>query len=289
MKKILCLFILPLMLILSCSRKEQPGESQLVVEGWIENGGHPVVLVSESMGVTTGEAIDARAMVDHLAKWAKVSVSDGENTVVLTGMASADMFPPYMFTTSRITGEVGKTYSLKVEYKDYVATAETTIPRPVPMDTLYVREVKDSLGTLICGFTDPLESGNYYKVFSRTEGKDRRYHSSALSQASDENLSGYTELFLYSTQRLMDHVDMPNIREGDVVDVKLCTMTPEIFRFWDRFETILGANVFNMRPSGDQNALSNMRGALGYWAGYGVHPTDGVRRITVEAPSAAAE
>ena len=133
------------------------------------------------------------------------------------------------------------------------------------------------------------ESGNYYKVFSRTEGKDRRFHSSALSQTSDEHLSGYTELFLYSTQRLMDHVDLPNIREGEVMDVKLCTMTAEIYRFWDRFETILGANVFNMRPSGDQNALSNMRGALGYWAGYGVHPTKGVRRITVAASSAAAE
>ena len=46
MKKILY-YILPL-LVLSCTAKEQPGETQLVVEGWIENGEHPVVMVSES-------------------------------------------------------------------------------------------------------------------------------------------------------------------------------------------------------------------------------------------------
>ena len=85
MKKILY-YILPL-LVLSCTAEEQPGETQLVVEGWIENGEHPVVMVSESIGVTTNTPIDAGAMVGHLAKWAKVSISDGENTVLLTGMA----------------------------------------------------------------------------------------------------------------------------------------------------------------------------------------------------------
>lgn len=288
MKKILYRLLLPMLLLLACSHKEQPGESQLVVEGWIENGGHPVVMVSESIGVTTGAIIDARAMIDHIAKWAKVSVSDGEETVVLTGMPSSEAFPPYVFTTSRMTGQVGRTYSLKVEYKDYLATAETVIPQPVPIDTLYIREVKDSLGTIICGFTDPEESGNYYKAFSRTEGKDTRFHPSAVAYASDENLSGYTELFLYSTQRLMDYVDVPNIREGDKVEVKLCTLTPEMSRFWTQFETIVSSNVLDMRPNSNQNAQSNMQGALGYWAGYGVDAKAGIRKITVEDPAASA-
>ena len=104
MKKILY-YILPL-LVLSCTAEEQPGETQLVVEGWIENGEHPVVMVSESIGVTTNTPIDAGAMVGHLAKWAKVSISDGDNTVILTGMGTADLFPPYMFSSSKITGEV---------------------------------------------------------------------------------------------------------------------------------------------------------------------------------------
>lgn len=282
MKKILY-YILPL-LVLSCTAKEQPGETQLVVEGWIENGEHPVVMVSESIGVTTNAPIDANAMVGHLAKWAKVSISDGEETVILTGMGTADLFPPYMFSSSKITGEVGKTYTLRVEYKDYVATAEATIPEPVPIDTLYIRTVADSLGTIMCGFTDPSDKENYYKIFTRTKDKDTRFHPSALAQTTDENLSGYSEMFVYSTQRLLEPIDMPNIREGDEVEVKLCTMTSELFDFWNRFEIFLTANMVDFRPVTDNTVHANMHGALGYWAGYGVHRQKGIRTIKVEKP-----
>lgn len=279
MKKILY-YILPL-LVLSCTAKEQPGETQLVVEGWIESGEHPVVMVSESIGVTTNSPIDASAMVDHVAKWAKVSISDGDKTVILTGMGTADLFPPYMFSSSKITGEVGKTYTLKVEYKDYVATAETTIPAPVPIDTLYIRELADSLGTIMCGFTDPSDQENYYKIFTRTKDKDTRFHPSALAQTTDENLSGYSEMFVYSTQRMLEPVDIPNIREGDEVEVKLCTMTSEVYEFWNRFEIFLSANLADSRPVTDNTVRANMHGALGYWAGYGVDKT---KTIKVEKP-----
>lgn len=283
MKKILY-SIWALFLLLSCSQAEQPGETQLVVEGWIENGGHPVVMVSESIGVVTNQRIDAGMMMSHLAQWAKVSVSDGEQTVILTGMATTEQFPPYMFTTSKITGEVGKTYSLKVEYKDFVATAQTTIPRPVPIDTLYIRTVVDSLGTIMCGFTDPADDINYYKVFTRTKDKDSRFHPSALAQTSDDNLSGYSEMFVYSTQRLMGYIDIPNIAVGDEVEVKLCTTTADLFDFWNRFDNFLAANIVDFRPVADNNVRANVHGALGYWAGYGVDPTHGVRTIVVEAP-----
>lgn len=283
MKRILFYSIL-LLLALSCTRKEQPGETQLVVEGWIENGEHPVVMVSESIGVTTNTPIDASEMVNHLAKWAKVSISDGDETVILTGMGTADLFPPYMFSSAKITGEVGKTYTLRVEYKDYVATAEATIPNPVPIDTLYIRTVADSLGTIMCGFTDPVGEDNYYKIFTRTKDKDTRFHPSALAQTTDANLNGYSEMFVYSTQRLMEPVDMPNIREGDEVEVKLCTMSEELFNFWNSFDIFLTANLMDFRPVADNSVHANMHGALGYWAGYGVHSTKGIRTIKVEQP-----
>ena len=134
MKK-LPVILLALLALASCRKDETPGESRLVVEGWIENGGHPVVMLSESIGITTGQQMSVRDFMDHMARWAKVTVSDGENSVVLTGVPDPEYFPPYVFTTDRIVGEVGKSYSLKVEYKDYVATATTVIPVPVPLDT----------------------------------------------------------------------------------------------------------------------------------------------------------
>jgi len=258
-----------LFLASACEKDKTPESAVLVVEGWIENGAHPVVLLSESIPVANGTEITPRSMMDNIAKWAKVSVSDGEKTEILTGMADTEYFPPYVYTSARITGEVGKTYTLTVEYKDYKATATTTIPEPVAPDTVFVREVKDSICTAVCAFTDPAPKGNYYKVFTRTEEKDQHYHPSAMALASDENLNGYTEMFLYSTQRLMDFIDMPNIRQGDKLWIKLCTMDRKAFDYWTNFETVIAGNMFNMPYA--RNVINNMvQGASGYWIGYGV-------------------
>lgn len=274
------LHIVLLLLLAACSRKEEMGDSHLVVEGWIENGDHPVVMVSESIGLATGRKMYPKDILDHIGKWAKVSVSDGEKTEILTGIADSRYFPPYIFTSSNITGKVGKTYTLKVEYKDYKAEATTTIPEPVPIEKVYVQSVTDTTASLRLCFTDPPELGNYYKVFTKTEEKDSHYHPSALTNISDESLDGYTEVFLYSTQRLMDTIDMPNIHIGDVMWIKLCTMDRESFDYWNNFEVMTASNAFNMYYETDMSG--NLKGAMGYWAGYGV---DKEVKFTVTEPN----
>ena len=263
-------YLLPLLVLLAaCSKQDETGESQLVMEGWIEHGGHPIILLSESITVENNKEISPKDLVNQLAKWAKVTVSDGEKDVVLTGMADNNYFPPYVFTTASITGEVGKTYSIRVEYKDYVATAKTTIPKPVPIEKAYVKKVAaDSLCTVIVGFNDPAEKGNYYKVFTKTIGKDMHYHPSALSSMSDETLNGYSEIMVYSTQRLLDFIDKPNLKLGEELWIKLYTMEEQAFQYWTNFEVMIASNVANTYYQNDMT--SNVEGALGYWIGYGV-------------------
>jgi len=260
--------ILLLLAMMACSKTEEVGRSQLVVEGWIENGQHPIVMVSESIGIATDREMDTKGILDHIAKWAKVSISDGTRTEILTGIPDPEYFPPYIFTSSNITGEVGKSYTLKVEYKDYKMEATTRIPEPVPIEKVYVQSVTDTTASVRVCFTDPPQTGQYYKIFTRTEGKDSHYHPSAFTNVSDESLDGYTEMFIYSTQRLMDFVDFPNIHVGDVLWIKLCTMDRSSYLYWNNFEIMLASNVLNMFYENDLE--SNMEGALGYWAGYGV-------------------
>lgn len=280
MKKIL--YSIALALVLSaCSKTEQPGDSVLVVEGWIENGAHPVVMVSESIGISTGTDIQAKNIVDHLAKWAKVTISDGTTTEILTGITDSRYFPPYIFTSEKMVGEVGKTYSLKVEYKDYLAEAQTTIPEPVAIDRVYVLSSKDSLAVLKVGFTDPPLMGNNYKIFTRTKGKDSHFHPSAFTSMSDDALDGYTEIQVFSTQRLMDTIYWGNIHVGDEIEIKLCSMDRSIYEYWNNFEVSLASNLFNMFYEHDMS--NNMKGARGYWAGYGV---DKVVKFTVPDPNA---
>ena len=272
--------ILLLLAMMACSKTEEVGRSQLVVEGWIENGQHPIVMVSESIGIATDREMDTKGILDHIAKWAKVSISDGTRTEILTGIPDPEYFPPYIFTTSNITGEVGKSYTLKVEYKDYKMEATTRIPEPVPIEKVYVQSVTDTTASLRVCFTDPPQTGQYYKIFTRTEGKDSHYHPSALTNVSDESLDGYTEMFIYSTQRLMDFVDFPNIHVGDVLWIKLCTMDRAGYNYWNNFEIMLASNMLSMFYESDLE--SNMEGALGYWTGYGV---DKEVKFTVTDPN----
>ena len=272
--------ILLLLAMMACSKTEEVGRSQLVVEGWIENGQHPIVMVSESIGIATDREMDTKGILDHIAKWAKVSISDGTRTEILTGIPDPEYFPPYIFTSSKITGEVGKSYTLKVEYKDYKMEATTRIPDPVPIENVYVQSVTDTTASLRVCFTDPPQTGQYYKIFTRTEGKDSHYHPSALTNVSDESLDGYTEMFIYSTQRLMDFVDFPNIHVGDVLWIKLCTMERPGYLYWNNFEIMLASNMLSMFYENDLE--SNMEGALGYWTGYGV---DQEVKFTVTDPN----
>jgi len=272
--------ILLLLAMMACSKTEEVGRSQLVVEGWIENGQHPIVMVSESIGIATDREMDTKGILDHIAKWAKVSISDGTRTEILTGIPDPEYFPPYIFTSSKITGEVGKSYTLKVEYKDYKMEATTRIPDPVPIEKVYVQSVTDTTASLRVCFTDPPQTGQYYKIFTRTEGKDSHYHPSAFTNVSDESLDGYSEMFIYSTQRLMDFVDFPNIHVGDVLWIKLCTMERPGYLYWNNFEIMLASNMLNMFYENDLE--SNMEGALGYWTGYGV---DKEVKFTVTDPN----
>ncbi len=81
--------------------------------------------------------------------------------------------------------------------------------------------------------------------------------------ATDENLDGYTEIFLFSTQRLMDYIFQSNIRQGDKLWIKLCTMDRKSYDYWSNFDATLTGNMINM-PSA-RSVLDNMvQGASGY-------------------------
>lgn len=264
------LFILVLSLLVACQERDLPSAPpRLVVEGWIESGGHPVVMVTRTMSVTIGEELDAGDIAHNIIRRARVTVSDGTQSWQLQGRIDTDVFPPYRYSTDALTGEVGKTYTLRVEYEDFVVTGETTIPEPVALDRVYVREVVDGVGTLGCAFTDPAEPGNYYKVFTKTIGKDGDYAPVAFGMVADKDLSSRTaEVFIYSTMRVMQPSIFPNIEEGDVVSVKLRTLTRDSYEVWDAQDRRFTGTAFSLRPH-DTQAVTNLTGGLGYWVGYG--------------------
>ncbi len=58
-------------------------------------------------------------MLDSLSnypeRWAKVTISDGTRTETMVGRYDRNYFPPFVYTTYDMRGEIGKEYTLRVE------------------------------------------------------------------------------------------------------------------------------------------------------------------------------
>ena len=90
--KIIFLTIITSLLLSSCTEDRfAEAEPQLVVEGWIDADGYPIVMLSLNMPITDQE-ITFDSLVNSIVIWGKVTISDGEKEVVLTGRKS-DRFP----------------------------------------------------------------------------------------------------------------------------------------------------------------------------------------------------
>ena len=245
-------------------------ESGLVVEGWIENGRHPVVIVTTSVPTTT-EYQDWESLYDHLVRWAKVTISDGEQSVVLTGKYSDDYFPPYIYTTARIMGEVGKTYWLTVEYEGMVATAVTTIPEPVELEYVKVKAVEAGY-KIVAGIRDDKTVKNYYRFFSMVEGADSTYVPSLLGLIDDSVLTDdVNEAFVNGAYKAMtDSISRSPIQylKDDVVKIRFCNMEETAFNFWTDYEDIAALSASPFFPV-NKKIRSNVSSGMGCWAGYG--------------------
>ena len=269
MRAIVCFIVFVAAMLTSCDEDHLAvTQPQLVVEGWIEDGGYPVVIVTSSIPISE-EYMPAETLSDYIVRWATVTVYCGEDSAVLTGKYDKGYFPPYIYTTSRMKGEQGKNYSLKVEYKDMVATATTTIP-PRP-DVMRFRlekcEDSDTMYQVKAVFTDNKEEKNYYQLFSKVGAENKQYLASYLGSIDDDVLGDTTEVAVYRGHEMLSTMDYtPYFRPNDTISVKLSQIDEASFYFWDDYIKILSLsrNPF-MAPQ--RSIRYNIVNGSGYWCG----------------------
>lgn len=269
MRTIVCFIVFLATMLTSCDENHLAvTQPQLVVEGWIEDGGYPVVIVTSSIPISE-EYMPAETLSDYIVRWATVTVYCGEDSAVLTGKYDKGYFPPYIYTTSRMKGEQGKNYSLKVEYKDMVATATTTIP-PRP-DVMRFRlekcEDSDTMYQVKVVFTDNKEEKNYYQLFSKVGAENKQYLASYLGSIDDDVLGDTTEVAVYRGHEMLSTMDYtPYFRPNDTISVKLSQIDEASFHFWDDYIKILSLsrNPF-MAPQ--RSIRYNIVNGFGYWCG----------------------
>ncbi len=267
--KIITSMIILSLLCSSCTEdKFIEAEPQMVVEGWIDDGGYPIVMLSQIIPVSNKE-IQIDDLKDYVITLGKVTISDGENEIVLTGKKNNNYFPPYIYTTNKMRGEAGKTYHLTAEYKNFYATATTTIPPKVEIEKI-IAENNNGKYSISAVINDNPDEKNYYKFFIQIADRDLNYLSSNHAVIDDSNYTFPCSIpigigkssFYYKENSDYD------ISEKDRILIKFAQIDSVSYNFWNDYKNIveLGQNSFSRYSS---SIRSNISGGLGYWAGYG--------------------
>lgn len=274
MKRILPVITLLLLQLFACEKEIDlnlpSGEQKIVVEGWIENGKSAEVILS--LTAPYFSSIDSSNLFDYAVTHAKVTLFAQDQSEILTLKRNQDYFPPYVYRSIDIHGEPGKSYTLEVILNRDTLTATTTIPEPIPLDSVWFSADPgmDGKGRIWARITDRADQENYYRVLYRRKGKDSRYLPGSLSTFSDVLFNGRVAemAFTRGYTSLLSNSDDKYFYAGDTVSIKFCSIDREQFEFWNGYqnEVISSANPLS---SGSFILHSNVNGGLGIWTGYG--------------------
>lgn len=277
-------------LLSSCTEEEPtPVPSMLAVEGWIEDGGYPVVMVTKTLPVGS-EEYNLNHLEDYLVKWAKVSVIHRRDTVVLTGKYDKGYFPPYIYTTGRMRGQSGESYKLLVEYKEMVAMATTTIQAPPELDHYIVEPCADSdtLYQIKAQMDLSNHRNDYYQFFVRVGSKKKQYAAAFLGYLDCAASDARIEFPVYrghEQESLSSYTDYtPYYSINDTVAVKCCAVDVAGYHFWKSYlesEYLSGAAMLGSTT----NLPTNILGGTGYWFGYGAKTNYFIIREMIENSS----
>jgi len=260
-------------LMLSCEDRFLPEDKDIiVVEGWIDEGGFPVVIVTRSLPVRLrNDGIKMDELSDYVEKWAKVTVSDGTNSVVLTGGKDKRYVPGYVYTTSGIRGEAGKTYTLTVETRGKSVQAVTTIPQyPPTVDSVVCRHLPSD--TSMCEVTAYVRSNpvrqEYFKSFYQEGADAQQFLSSFLGVVDGGVTDSVFTMPIIKGVSDYDKSDDSRYFVGDtVVKLKISTMDAVSYEIWRSYED---NNRFRsmFMSSSVREVASNIDDGQGYWCGF---------------------
>lgn len=305
MKKItILLFILSF--LASCTKEVEidiPGyEEQIVIDGRIETGFPPIVLISKSKDIYA--PTDLNAFLGAFVSGADVSVSNGTITVQLIELCT-DNLPAgtepivaemlgipedelsnlhicgYTSFDPLIFGEIGKTYTLSVTAEGNTYTAVTQIVQPTQLDAVFWKPDGDltTHGYSWATLSDPAGEFDAYKWEVKRiqldpatgEEMDANFAENFSPVFDDEFFDGltfdffYDNPFAYGSGILDEHAGLFPL--GDTLVIKFSKMDPAVYEFMEKKYTQLGTagNPFATPTNIPTNITG---GALGVWAGY---------------------
>ncbi|HEX2617700.1 MAG TPA: DUF4249 domain-containing protein [Flavobacteriales bacterium] len=314
MKRILFPLLASALVLSACEKEievdlpETP--DRLVVEGTIEPGGPPIVILTRTQSYF--DPADASTLASIFVKDATVNVTDVSTGTTITldqicsdqlteeqlrQAAAATGLDPALLAAADIciyssfnsasNGVEGHTYALSAQAGAFNATAVSSIPHMVPLDSVWfklahARPDDDSLGYAWGHLTDPDTMGNAYRWYARRishrengEEEDPTFISPLGTTFNDKYINGLGFDFnavrgrqFYSDNEEDNNEESGYFKVGDTIVVRFLSIGLKEYDFYTSYDN-------NVASAGDlfstpANVRSNISGGLGVWCGRSV-------------------
>lgn len=222
-------------------------EPRDVVDAYIMENSPCIILLTQSQGFYDDNSYKR-------IPGAKIVLSNDRGESEILGESSKE---PGLYMSS-IIGEVGHTYKLKIISENNTYEAEATIPKVVPIDSVYIYRVKiagDWVFSPCVVFHDPADEENFYYTTLYVNGKSMR----SIYLDSDEYRNGLkVENILYYDK---DDNNDEDLKAGDQLRIEMQTLDKGMYTFYKSLRSVAAG--------GGTNPLTNITGgALGCFKAY---------------------
>ncbi|TXK51574.1 DUF4249 domain-containing protein [Pontibacter qinzhouensis] len=229
-----------------------------VIEGYLTNGENP-----GQVTITRTKNFSDNNVFEGISN-AVVTISDNAGTTETLTQQS-----PGIYTVSSLAGVPGRSYHMVVTIGDETFSAVSTMPTPVPFDSLYVEEVTTfGDGRLVpyALFNDPAEEDNFYRY--ELYINNQKVNNIFISR--DQYNNGRT--VRRSLPRFGDDED--DIKPGDNILVEMQSIERPVYDYFYSLNQTIGQNA-----AAPGNPVTNITGgALGYFSAHTVQR----RNVVVE-------
>ena len=262
--------IIPLLTVAfnSCLENADIDSPKPVIDAWFDSDGYPVVIFTFAVDPSD----ISTPISEKVIRWGKVTVSDGEREIVLTGGPSNDYFPPYRYFTYEMKGEPGKHYKLTADYKGYHAESECVMMEPTRITEIEVlpSEENDSTREVYLHFTSPDDCPAYYYVRVRNEEQKGRAFPALMGTYKATRPGEEVRLQVFRPKNSLDTTHYsPDFLLGDNLEISLCRVPEEVYDFWVGYDNSV---IFSGSQFIDtsQSLKGNVGGGYGIWSVQGV-------------------
>lgn len=306
---LIILFALCLSMV-SCSKEVfldiPPFEEKIVVDGRVETGMPPIVILTRTQDLYGPSGIDALA--NTFVNGAIITVSDGISSVVLTEICANSIDPALLPVVSEILGvdpealtalnfcayvglnenlfpvllgEVGRTYTLNIELGNQTFTSQTSL-NPIPVvDSLYFKIepnfTEHGFGWCVLNDNPSTYNGYFFQMKrihqnSQGEPADAFFQTSSSSAFDDTFFNGLTFKFGFSNIGSRRDDETPEefrgyFRTNDTVVIKFSSLDYNTFKFHE-LKFIQMSSGASPFSSPTYIPTNIEGGAIGCWAGF---------------------